>query len=295
MRISFIGLGHLNSAILAGLSSTEVARTDLRATTQSEQTAQQSAEEFGIEVLATQTDPDANRKTVADADLVVLGVKPKDIVLTAQELAPALSPMTTVVSVAAGITRLGWSERPTSIHKLQAAAAVGQSSLVQTYEQEFQNYNITAAQILLDHDDLSNRQRYLNARSTIRTLMQLRVIPIVNENDAVATDEIRFGDNDRLAALVTTAVAGPLAFVALLSTPVAAAPKVKSRTRTRALRGGSVAVSAASTTSATASRPAPKAVPPGCRPSSPGSTRPARRKVGRRHRLPRPARSRSRR
>lgn len=109
-------------------------------------------------------------------------------------------------AVAAGITRLGWSERPTSIHKLQAAAAVGQSSLVQSYEQEFQNYNIIAAQILLDHDDLSNRQRYLNARSTIRTLMQLRVIPIVNENDTVVTDEIRFGDNDTLAALVANLI-----------------------------------------------------------------------------------------
>jgi len=104
VRISFIGLGHLNSAILAGLLTTEVVRTDLRATTHSNETAQQRAGEFGIDVVATQTDSEANRKAVTGADLVVLGVKPKDIVATAQELAPALRPTTTVVSVAAGIT-----------------------------------------------------------------------------------------------------------------------------------------------------------------------------------------------
>ncbi|MFL0809895.1 MAG: glutamate 5-kinase [Agarilytica sp.] len=109
-------------------------------------------------------------------------------------------------AVAAGMTRLGWNERPTAIHELQAAAAVGQSSLVQAYEQEFQKYNLKTAQVLLDHDDLSDRQRYLNARSTIRTLNKLNVIPIVNENDTVVTDEIRFGDNDTLGALVANLI-----------------------------------------------------------------------------------------
>lgn len=109
-------------------------------------------------------------------------------------------------AVAAGVSRLGWQGRPKSIHEQQAAAAVGQALLVQAYEQEFQRYNLKTAQILLDHDDLSNRQRYLNARSTIRTLCSLGVIPIVNENDTVVTDEIRFGDNDTLGALVANLI-----------------------------------------------------------------------------------------
>ncbi len=109
-------------------------------------------------------------------------------------------------AVAAGMTRLGWKDRPKSIHEQQAAAAVGQSSLIQAYEQEFHKYNLKTAQVLLDHDDLSNRQRYLNARSTIKTLTSLNVIPIVNENDTVVTDEIRFGDNDTLGALVANLV-----------------------------------------------------------------------------------------
>ncbi len=109
-------------------------------------------------------------------------------------------------AVAAGMTRLGWTSRPKSIHEQQAAAAVGQSSLVQAYEQEFQKYNLKTAQVLLDHDDLSDRQRYLNARSTIRTLVKLNVIPIINENDTVVTDEIRFGDNDTLGALVANLI-----------------------------------------------------------------------------------------
>lgn len=105
-------------------------------------------------------------------------------------------------AVAAGMTRLGWSQRPTAVHQLQAAAAVGQMGLVQTYEAAFQRYGLQTAQVLLDHDDLSSRQRYLNARSTLRTLLDLGVVPVVNENDTVVTDEIRFGDNDTLAALV---------------------------------------------------------------------------------------------
>lgn len=109
-------------------------------------------------------------------------------------------------AVAAGMTRLGWSSRPKAIHEQQAAAAVGQSLLIQAYEQEFQKYSKKIAQVLLDHDDLSSRQRYLNARSTLRTLMNLDVIPIINENDTVVTDEIRFGDNDTLAALVANLI-----------------------------------------------------------------------------------------
>ncbi len=113
-------------------------------------------------------------------------------------------------AVAAGMTRLGWTRRPDSIHELQAAAAVGQMGLVQTYEQEFQRYGLHTAQVLLDHDDLSSRQRYLNARSTIRTLTKLGVVPVVNENDTVVTDEIRFGDNDTLGALVANLIEADL-------------------------------------------------------------------------------------
>ncbi|MCV6625177.1 MAG: glutamate 5-kinase [Cellvibrionaceae bacterium] len=109
-------------------------------------------------------------------------------------------------AVAAGMTRLGWASRPSSIHDLQAAAAVGQAGLVQTYQQEFQQYDLQTAQVLLDHDDLSSRERYLNSRSTLNTLLSLGVVPIVNENDTVVTDEIRFGDNDTLGALVANLV-----------------------------------------------------------------------------------------
>ncbi len=109
-------------------------------------------------------------------------------------------------AVAAGMVRLGWKERPTSIHELQAAAAVGQMGLMQVYEEIFAQYDIPTAQILLDHDDFSNRQRYLNARSTLRTLSDMGAVPIVNENDTVVTDEIRFGDNDTLGALVANLI-----------------------------------------------------------------------------------------
>jgi glutamate 5-kinase len=109
-------------------------------------------------------------------------------------------------AVAAGVRRLGWQRRPDSLHELQAAAAVGQTSLVRAYEQAFERDNICTAQVLLDHDDLSNRQRYLNARSTLKTLIKHKVVAIVNENDTVVTDEIRFGDNDTLAALVANLV-----------------------------------------------------------------------------------------
>ncbi|WP_295803503.1 glutamate 5-kinase [uncultured Microbulbifer sp.] len=109
-------------------------------------------------------------------------------------------------AVAAGMDRLGWRKRPESVHQLQAAAAVGQSHLVQVYEHAFGQYDCRTAQILLDHDDLSNRTRYLNARSTVKTLLSLGAVPIINENDTVVTDEIRFGDNDTLGALVANLV-----------------------------------------------------------------------------------------
>ncbi len=109
-------------------------------------------------------------------------------------------------AVAAGMRRLGWDSRPTEIHQLQAAAAVGQMSLIQTYEVEFQHYGLLTAQVLLDHDDFSSRQRYLNARSTLKTLVNLKVVPVINENDTVVTDEIRFGDNDTLGALVANLI-----------------------------------------------------------------------------------------
>jgi len=113
-------------------------------------------------------------------------------------------------SIAVGVSRLGWEERPTHIHELQAAAAVGQMGLVQAYEQAFQQFGLHTAQVLLDHDDLSNRERYLNALYALKTLVRLGVIPVVNENDTVVTDEIRFGDNDTLAALVANLIEADL-------------------------------------------------------------------------------------
>jgi glutamate 5-kinase len=109
-------------------------------------------------------------------------------------------------AVAEGMSRLGWGKRPSSIHELQAAAAVGQMGLVQAYEFQFQQFDRHTAQVLLDHDDLSNRERYLNARNTLQTLIELGVVPIINENDTVATDQIRFGDNDTLAAMVANLI-----------------------------------------------------------------------------------------
>lgn len=113
-------------------------------------------------------------------------------------------------AVAEGISRLNWSHRPNTVHELQAAAAIGQMGLIQSYEYSFQKYGLHTAQILLTHDDISNRKRYLNARSTLRTLIDLNVIPVVNENDTVATDEIRFGDNDTLAGLVANLIEADL-------------------------------------------------------------------------------------
>ena len=109
-------------------------------------------------------------------------------------------------AVAEGIKRLGWTKRPSALHELQAAAAVGQMGLVQCYETCFREHGIATAQVLLTHADLADRQRYLNARSTLRTLLDLGVIAVINENDTVATDEIKFGDNDTLGSLVTNLV-----------------------------------------------------------------------------------------
>jgi glutamate 5-kinase len=111
-------------------------------------------------------------------------------------------------AIAEGIQRLGWKKRPHAVHELQAAAAVGQMGLVQAYESCFRQHGLHAAQILLTHEDMSDRKRYLNARSTLTTLLGMNVIPVINENDTVATDEIRFGDNDTLAALVTNLIEG---------------------------------------------------------------------------------------
>jgi len=109
-------------------------------------------------------------------------------------------------AIAEGIARLGWSKRPKAVNELQAAAAVGQMGLVQAYESIFRTHGLHAAQVLLTHEDLADRTRYLNARSTLRTLLELKVVPIINENDTVATDEIRLGDNDTLGALVTNLI-----------------------------------------------------------------------------------------
>jgi glutamate 5-kinase len=109
-------------------------------------------------------------------------------------------------AIAEGMLRLGWTRRPQEIHELQAAAAVGQMGLAQAYETRFRELGLQCAQVLLTHADLADRARYLNARSTLYTLLGLGVIPVINENDTVVTDEIKFGDNDTLAALVTNLV-----------------------------------------------------------------------------------------
>ncbi|MDR2637543.1 MAG: glutamate 5-kinase [Zoogloeaceae bacterium] len=109
-------------------------------------------------------------------------------------------------AIACGMQRLGWEKRPRKIQELQACAAIGQMGLAQIYQEVFRQHGLHTAQILLTHDDLSDRKRYLNARSTLNTLLELGVVPIINENDTVVTDEIKFGDNDTLGALVANAV-----------------------------------------------------------------------------------------
>ena len=109
-------------------------------------------------------------------------------------------------AIAEGMKRLGWATRPKAIHELQAAAAVGQMGLVQMYETKLRENGIGSAQVLLTHADLADRERYLNARSTLLTLLSLGVVPVINENDTVVNDEIKFGDNDTLGALVANLV-----------------------------------------------------------------------------------------
>ena len=113
-------------------------------------------------------------------------------------------------AIAEGCMRLGWSSRPEEVHRLQAAAAVGQIGLLQAYEETLKALGCGSAMIMLTHEDLADRQRYLNARATLKTLTDVSVVPIINENDTVATDEIRFGDNDTLAALVANLVEADL-------------------------------------------------------------------------------------
>ena len=125
------------------------------------------------------------------------------ITLRAQGVQPIL---VSSGAIAAGMTRLGWTSRPKAEHELQVAAAVGQMGLSQTWQSAFAEHGIETAQVLLTHADLSNRQRYLNARGALNSMMSLGVIPVVNENDCVVTDEIRFGDNDTLGALVANLV-----------------------------------------------------------------------------------------
>jgi glutamate 5-kinase len=109
-------------------------------------------------------------------------------------------------AIAEGMKRLGWRTRPHEIHELQAAAAVGQMGLAQMYETKLREHGLGSAQVLLTHADLADRERYLNARSTLLTLLKLGVVPVINENDTVVTDEIKFGDNDTLGALVANLV-----------------------------------------------------------------------------------------
>lgn len=109
-------------------------------------------------------------------------------------------------AIAEGVKRLGWAKRPTAINELQAAAAVGQMGIAQAYERAFSAHQLNTAQILLTHEDLSDRTRYLNARSTLKTLLSQGIVPVINENDTITTDEIKLGDNDTLGALVTNLV-----------------------------------------------------------------------------------------
>jgi glutamate 5-kinase len=109
-------------------------------------------------------------------------------------------------AIAEGMKRLGWAVRPKEVHELQAAAAVGQMGLAQIYETKLREQGMRSAQVLLTHADLADRERYLNARSTLLTLLGLSVLPVINENDTVVNDEIKFGDNDTLGALVANLI-----------------------------------------------------------------------------------------
>jgi glutamate 5-kinase len=146
--------------------------------------------------LVTNDGKGLDREAVAHwaAQIVALRAKGKEVVLVSSG------------AIAEGMARLNWTKRPTTMHELQAAAAVGQMGLAQAYEVAFAQHKLHTAQILLTHEDLADRQRYLNARSTLFALLRLGVVPIVNENDTVSTDEIAVGDNDTLGALVTNLI-----------------------------------------------------------------------------------------
>lgn len=116
-------------------------------------------------------------------------------------------------SVAEGMVRLGWTSRPHALQELQAAASVGQMGLIQAYEESFQAKGFKTAQVLLTHDDLADRTRYLNARATIKTLLDYSVVPIINENDVVANEELRVGDNDTLAAIIANLMSADVLMV----------------------------------------------------------------------------------
>ncbi|MGH8598761.1 MAG: glutamate 5-kinase, partial [Gammaproteobacteria bacterium] len=146
--------------------------------------------------LATKQGLGLNVEAIADWARQIVGLKNagREVVIV------------TSGAVAEGAARLGWLARPKSLHQLQAAAAVGQMGLVRVWDQAFKQHDCLTAQILLTHEDIANRQRYLNSRSTLWTLLQFGVIPVINENDTVATDEIKLGDNDTLAGLVSNLV-----------------------------------------------------------------------------------------
>jgi glutamate 5-kinase len=150
----------------------------------------------GSSILSPSTGIDRQRIATLAAEIAALSRQPYDIVLVSSG------------AVAAGMTRLGWRERPTTVPGKQAAAAVGQIRLMALYDECFSALGKPVAQILLTHDDLANRRRYLNARHTFEALLQAQVLPIVNENDSVAVDEVQFnfGDNDNLSAIVATLV-----------------------------------------------------------------------------------------
>jgi glutamate 5-kinase len=139
------------------------------------------------------------------------GVDPESIGNWCRQLAALASEGREVMMVSSGaivegMKRLGWATRPAQLHDLQAAAAVGQMGLAQMYESKLSEHGLRSAQVLLTHADLADRERYLNARSTLLTLLRLKVVPVINENDTVVTDEIKFGDNDTLGALVANLV-----------------------------------------------------------------------------------------
>ncbi|MDH5357709.1 MAG: glutamate 5-kinase [Gammaproteobacteria bacterium] len=146
--------------------------------------------------LLTRLGEGLNHERIAwlSAEIAQLRVQGKEVVLV------------TSGSVAAGMQQLGWTQRPKALHKLQAAASIGQMGLIQAYASECRKHDIHTAQILLTHSDLSDRGRYLNARSALHSLLELGVLPVVNENDTIATEEIRFGDNDTLAAMTANLV-----------------------------------------------------------------------------------------